>query len=154
MKFGLKGTLMSLGLGLLLVPTMFFPWLQNMSLRHSTPVLNWVRPMLTSNVDQPNCEQELSVIISIYFGLAAVVLIAFSIYQAIKGGNLLMLLVHCMIQFYVLQVPFFIVIARTDYNCVYNPQGMDALYSSTPMVSAILVIFGAIFDWIEQFRKA
>ena len=153
MHFSLKGTVITLIVGLLTVPTIVSPWLQNAALRHSTVILDLVRNNFVDTGAEDACGQELTWVLVIYFVFVAVLATVFSYYRNKRSLKIPWLMGHIMVQFYLLQTPFFIFIAGEDFNCVANPNAMDAVYISSTMVSGVLILFGALYDFTAPTLK-
>jgi len=114
----------------------------------STSILALVHRYIV-NQDSPNsCTNELIWICSLYLVLSAAIAIVFFRMHQKKKAGLFALILFLLVEFYVLQTPFFIFEVGTYYNCRIDGQSVLGIIVSSPKASIALVLFGIIYDVI------
>jgi hypothetical protein len=117
-----------------------------------TTIISLVKSYLANQNATNKCENEIIWVCAIYIVISCIISAFFYLLQYNKNVNLPLFFVFLCLQFYILQVPFFIQMVGTHYNCESDGQTIMAVFSSSKIVSLVMIPFGIIYD-IVSFKK-
>ncbi|WP_130736515.1 hypothetical protein [Flavobacterium sp. J27] len=152
----LLGTMLSLFICVLTVPTaLLYPIIQIEATKSRTVYL-FVKNYLVNQNTANKCNKEVILTAVIYVAIAIVFTILFYIICFriksifIQKTKIFLFGIFLLLQFYILQVPFYLFQIGTLYNCENDGQtGMSILVSS-PLVSLTLILFGISYDIVKN----
>jgi len=144
----------ALGICLFTIPTAFLmPGIQIDAIFNSSTISNFVSEHLINSDSKNHCITELIWICSIYLLFGLTIATGYFLFlRKIKIG-LLSLIILLGLEFYVLQTPFFIFEVGTYYNCESDGQTIMAAMASSPKVSLTLIVFGVVYDIVNNKRN-
>lgn len=156
LKDKLLGTFTSIFICIGTILLIFFPILQLNTIRFSGIIQDFVKDVIVDNASETRCEDEIFWIKFIYL-VFSIIISGLFYYLVDKRLNnyrdgLIILIIFLLMQFLILQAPYFIFEVGTYYNCKSDGQTIMALISSSFKVSLSLILFGAFYDFIF-FRK-
>ncbi|WP_341691504.1 hypothetical protein [Flavobacterium calami] len=152
----LSGTFLSLIICVLTVPTaLFFPVLQIEATKSRT-VYRFVKKYVVDQNSANKCNSEVVWTCAIYIAISIVIAILFYFFRfkiksiIIQKMGILFFGVFLLLQFYVLQIPYYIFQIGTLYNCESDGQTGMAVMVSSPLVSITLILFGIGYDIVKK----
>lgn len=152
----LSGSLLSLIICMLTVPTaLFFPILQ-IEATQSRSVYWFVKNNLVDQNSANKCNSEVIWTSAIYIAISIVITIVFYIFCfkiksiIVQKLRILIFGVFLLLQFYILQIPYYIFQIGTLYNCESDGQTGMAVMLSSPLVSLTLILFGVGYDIVKN----
>lgn len=152
----LSGTLLSFFICIFTVPTaLFFPILQIEATKSRT-VYRFVKNYLVDQNSVNKCSSEVIWTCVIYIAISIAITILFYIFRfkiklrIVQKVGILIFGVFLLLQFYVLQIPYYIFQIGTLYNCESDGQTGMAVMLSSPLVSLTLILFGIGYDIVKS----
>lgn len=148
------------------VPTaLFFPILQ-IEATQSRTVYWFVKNNLVDQNAANKCNSEVIWTCAIYIAISIAITILFYVFCfkikliIVQKIRILIFGVFLLLQFYILQIPYYIFQIGTLYNCESDGQTGMAVMLSSPLVSLTLILFGVAYDIVKNklqkssFRKS
>ncbi|HEX8014849.1 MAG TPA: hypothetical protein VF465_06410 [Flavobacterium sp.] len=152
----LSGTLLSFFACVLTIPTaLFFPILQ-IEATESRTVYRFVKDYLVNQNAANKCNNEIIWTCVIYIAISIAITILFYLFRfkikliIVQKVGILIFGVFLLLQFYVLQIPYYIFQIGTLYNCESDGQTGMAVMLSSPLVSLTLILFGIGYDIVKN----
>ncbi len=130
-----------------------YPEIQISSIAHSESILNFVENYIVNQGVENECENELFWVKFIYIFFSLILFLIYFIIHYKKNLDYSYLIILLIIQFYILQTPFFIFYVDRYYNCFVDGQTGMAIFISSFTVSLFLILPGIIHDYISYYKR-
>lgn len=152
----LTGSLLSIILCVITIPTaLFYPIIQ-IEATSSRGIYHFVKNYLVDQNSTNKCTSEIIWTCVIYIAISILLTILFyylrfkNKFIKPKALWILLLVLFLSLQFYILQVPYYIFQIGTLYNCESDGQTGMSIMQSSPLVSLTLVLYGIGYDIVKK----